>query len=80
MLGTLAAASPDHPLVAAVRSNGRTGSTVGIPDLAAVSSGSSLTGTSREQSAQIFRQAMTMAKNDVERKIIEDLQSALSLK
>ena len=80
VLGTLAAASPDHPLVAAVRSNGRTGSTVGIPDLAATSSGSSLTGTSREQSVQIFRQHLTMAKNDVERKIIEDLQSALELK
>jgi uncharacterized membrane protein YgcG len=80
VLGTLAAASPDHPLVAAVRSNGRTGSTVGIPDLGATSSGSSLTGVSREHSIQIFRQFSTMAKNDDERKIVEDLQSALALK
>jgi len=80
VLGTLAAASPDHPLVAAVRSNSRTGSTVGFPDLAATSSGSSLTNVSREQSVQIFRQFSTMAKNDAKRKIVEDLQSALALK
>ena len=80
VLGSLAAASPDHPLVAAVRSTGRGGTTVEIPSLQATSSGSSLTGTSREQSMQIFRQFATMAKNDDERKIVDDLQSALALK